>query len=70
MINTAQLLADEAKYCSFGDTVHYVNPPKIFTGCEGSYMYDDAGTSYLDLQMWYSACNFGYSNKQIGRAHV
>lgn len=32
MINHAQLLADEAQYCSFGDTVHYVNPPKIFTG--------------------------------------
>ncbi|MCO6516113.1 MAG: hypothetical protein J6586_06365, partial [Snodgrassella sp.] len=40
----AQLLADEAKYCSFGDTVHYVNPPKIFDGCEGSYMYDKNGT--------------------------
>jgi 4-aminobutyrate aminotransferase-like enzyme len=65
VINTAQLLADEAKYCSFGDTVHYVNPPKIFTGCEGSYMYDDAGTSYLDLQMWYSAVNFGYKNKRL-----
>ncbi|MDV2440050.1 hypothetical protein QR665_11290 [Acinetobacter gerneri] len=26
-INEAQLLADEAKYCSHGDTVHYVNPP-------------------------------------------
>ena len=50
---------------SFGDTVHYVNPPKIFTGCEGSYMYDDAGTAYLDLQMWYSAVNFGYKNKRL-----
>ncbi len=27
-INHAQLLADEAQYCSFGDTVHYVNPPE------------------------------------------
>ena len=26
----AALLADEAKYCSFGDTVHYSEPPKIF----------------------------------------
>ena len=65
MINNAQLLADEAKYCSFGDTVHYVNPPKIFSGCEGSYMYDEAGTPYLDLQMWYSAVNFGYKNKRL-----
>ena len=63
--DNAQLLADEAKYCSFGDTVHYVNPPKIFSGCEGSYMYDEAGTPYLDLQMWYSAVNFGYKNKRL-----
>jgi len=64
-IDAAQLLADEAKYCSFGDTVHYVNPPKIFTGCNGSYMLDDHGTQYLDLQMWYSAVNFGYKNERL-----
>ncbi|MDW7600695.1 aspartate aminotransferase family protein, partial [Acinetobacter baumannii] len=55
----AQLLADEARYSSFGDTVHYVDPPKIFQRGEGSYMFDGAGVPYLDLQMWYSACNFG-----------
>ena len=66
-IDTTSLLADEARYCSFGDTVHYVNPPKIFTGCEGSYMYDDAGTAYLDLQMWYSAVNFGYRTSASNR---
>ncbi|WP_434778035.1 aspartate aminotransferase family protein [Neisseria sp. Ec49-e6-T10] len=60
-----QLLADEAKYCSFGDTVHYVEPPKIFTGCDGSYMFDIEGTPYLDLQMWYSAVNFGYKNTRL-----
>src|SRR6185312_14601702 len=27
VIDDAQLLADEAKYSSFGDTVHYVDPP-------------------------------------------
>lgn len=59
------LLADEAKYCSHGDTVHYVTPPKVFTGCEGSYMYDAEGTPYLDLQMWYSAVNFGYKNERL-----
>lgn len=64
-IDAAQLLADEAKYCSFGDTVHYVNPPKIFTGCNGSYMLDDHGRQYLDLQMWYSAVNFGYKNERL-----
>jgi 4-aminobutyrate aminotransferase/(S)-3-amino-2-methylpropionate transaminase len=65
MSSNAQLLADEAKYCSFGDTVHYVNPPKIFAGCEGSYMIDSEDTRYLDLQMWYSAVNFGYKNKRL-----
>ena len=40
VIDDAQLLADEAKYSSFGDTVHYVDPPKIFRTCEGSYMYE------------------------------
>ncbi|MGJ8517061.1 aspartate aminotransferase family protein [Carnimonas bestiolae] len=64
-IDEKQLLQDEARYCSFGDTVHYVNPPKIFTDCEGSYMYDSKGTGYLDLQMWYSAVNFGYKNKRL-----
>ncbi|MDE2421749.1 MAG: aminotransferase class III-fold pyridoxal phosphate-dependent enzyme [Gammaproteobacteria bacterium] len=61
----AQLLADEAKYCSFGDTVHYVNPPKIFENCQGSYLFDENGTPYLDLQMWYSAVNFGYKNERL-----
>jgi 4-aminobutyrate aminotransferase-like enzyme len=60
----AALLADEARYCSFGDTVHY-SDPKIFTGCEGSYLYDEEGTSFLDLQMWYSAVNFGYANPRL-----
>ena len=65
VIDDAQLLADEAKYSSFGDTVHYVDPPKIFRTCEGSYMYDTAGVPFLDLQMWYSAVNFGYANKRL-----
>jgi 4-aminobutyrate aminotransferase/(S)-3-amino-2-methylpropionate transaminase len=59
------LLQDEARYCSFGDTVHYSEPPKIFARCEGSYLYDTAGTPFLDLQMWYSAVNFGYSNPRL-----
>ena len=61
----ASLLADEAKYCSFGDTVHYIDPPKIFDRCEGSYLFDHRGTAYLDLQMWYSAVNFGYANPRL-----
>ncbi|MBW7985120.1 aspartate aminotransferase family protein [Enterobacillus tribolii] len=63
-----QLLADEAKYCSHGDTVHYVNPPKIFDSCKGSYLFDAEGTPYLDLQMWYSAVNFGYANPRLDNA--
>lgn len=60
-----ELLADEREYCSFGDTVHYVEPPKIFDRCDGSYMYDNDGKAFLDLQMWYSACNFGYANQRL-----
>ena len=65
LTDDAQLLADEATFSSFGDTVHYVDPPKIFRRCEGSYLYDSAETPYLDLQMWYSAVNFGYANKRL-----
>lgn len=61
----ADLLADEARYCSFGDTVHYADPPKIFDRCEGSYLFDAGGVPYLDLQMWYSAVNFGYGNQRL-----
>ena len=68
VIDDAQLLADEAKYSSFGDTVHYVDPPKIFRSCKGSYMYDSAGVPFLDLQMWYSAVNFGYGNERLNDA--
>ena len=66
--NTTELLDLERKYCSFGDTVHYVEPPKIFVGCEGCYLYDEEGTPYLDLQMWYSAASFGYKNPRLNDA--
>ena len=66
----SQLLADEAKYCSFGDTVHYVDPPKIFSGCKGSYLFDQEETPYLDLQMWYSAVNFGYGNERLNQTLI
>ena len=58
----------ELKYCSFGDTVHYVEPPKVFERCEGSYLFDARGVAYLDLQMWYSAVNFGYRNERLNNA--
>jgi 4-aminobutyrate aminotransferase-like enzyme len=67
-MSNAQLLADEARYCSFGDTVHYIEPPKIFDRCEGSFLYDAEGGRYLDLQMWYSAVNFGYANPRLNAA--
>jgi len=63
-----ELLKDEAKYCSYGDTVHYVNPPKIFDHCQGSFLFDAEDTPYLDLQMWYSAVNFGYANPRLDNA--
>jgi len=66
-MNEAALLADEARYCSFGDTVHY-SDPKIFTRCEGSYLFDGENTPFLDLQMWYSAVNFGYANPRLDDA--
>lgn len=64
----AEFLKLEALYCSHGDTVHYSEPPKIFDRCEGSFLYDTAGREYLDLQMWYSACNFGYANPRLNNA--
>ena len=64
-LTETELRALEAKYCSWGDTVHYLPDPKFFTGCEGSYMYDAEGRQYLDLQMWYSAVNFGYRNPRL-----
>jgi 4-aminobutyrate aminotransferase-like enzyme len=60
-----RLRALEARVCSYGDTVHYVDRPPIFTACDGSYMYDREGTPYLDLQMWYSVANFGYRNERL-----
>ncbi|MDU2065906.1 MAG: aminotransferase class III-fold pyridoxal phosphate-dependent enzyme [Sporomusaceae bacterium] len=64
-----ELLAVEAEYCSFGDTVHYIDPAKIFDHCEGSWLFDRQDKPYLDMQMWYSAVNFGYKNEEIGAKH-
>ncbi len=65
---TAELLELEREYCSRGDTVHYLEPPKVFVRSEGSYLYDEQGTPYLDLQMWYSAASFGYGNGRLNDA--
>jgi 4-aminobutyrate aminotransferase/(S)-3-amino-2-methylpropionate transaminase len=58
----------EEAYCSYGDTVHYLPDPKFFDSCEGSFMYDAEGAKFLDLQMWYSAVNFGYRNPRLNAA--
>src|SRR5437762_4156489 len=65
--NEQELLALERKYCSWGDTVHYLEPPKFFDRAEEHYLYDRAGTPYLDLQMWYSAANLGYGNPRLNQ---
>jgi 4-aminobutyrate aminotransferase / (S)-3-amino-2-methylpropionate transaminase / 5-aminovalerate transaminase len=63
-----ELLELERKHCSWGDTVHYLDPPKVFERSEGCYLYDRTGTAYLDLQMWYSAASFGYGNRRLHAA--
>ena len=63
-----QLRELESKYCSYGDTVHYMEQPKFFERCEGSFIYDAEGRAFLDLQMWYSAVNFGYANPRLNQA--
>lgn len=67
-LTTEELLKLEAKYCSWGDTVHYVEKPNIFSRCKDTYLYDRDGVEFLDLQMWYSAGNFGYANERLSRA--
>ncbi len=58
----------EELYCSYGDTVHYTETPKFFDSCEGSFLFDRDEIPYLDLQMWYSAVNFGYRNERLNSA--
>jgi len=64
----ANLLDLESRFCSWADTVHYAKQPKIFSRAEGSFLYDSEGREYLDLQMWYSAVNFGYANPRLNAA--
>jgi 4-aminobutyrate aminotransferase-like enzyme len=63
-----ELLEIENQVCSYGDTVHYAERPKIFERSQGCYLYDTEGTPYLDLQMWYSAVNLGYGNPRVNQA--
>ncbi len=68
MTSKDNLLALESKYCSWGDTVHYAKELNIFKRAEGIYLYDQDDVEYLDLQMWYSAANFGYKNQRLNEA--
>lgn len=52
----------EQLYCSQGDTSARHQPKKYFTSGSGSYLFDHAGTKFLDMQMCNSAANFGYRN--------
>ena len=61
----AALLAREREVCSWGDTVHYAASPKLFTRCQGSFLYDSQDRPYLDLQMWHSSVNLGYAYPPI-----
>ncbi len=68
MVDDKELIKKDSLYCSYGDTVHYAEPPKIFRGCDGSFLYDSLDIPYLDLQMWYSAASFGYKNLRLREA--
>lgn len=70
LMSDEQIKKMDSEYCSFGDTVHYSKDPKVFRACEGSFMYDAKDIPYLDLQMWYATCNFGYKNKRIINAVI
>ena len=67
-LSNAELMGLEAQYCSWGDTVHYAKELNIFTRCEGNYLYDENGTPFFDLQMWYSAATFGYNHPRLKAA--
>ncbi len=66
----AELLEIDKEYCTYGDKIHSEPVPKIFRDCNGIYMYDSENTPYLDLQMWFAACNLGYKNRRIRDAVV
>lgn len=70
MTSDSEIKELDKQYCSYGDTVHYSDDPKVFRNCEGTFMYDSSDTPYLDLQMWYASCNLGYKNKRVSEAVI
>lgn len=57
------LLEKDRRFCSQGDTSSKHLPKKIFQRANGSFLYDNQGVKYLDMQMFNSASNFGYQNE-------
>lgn len=57
------LLEKDNNFCSQGDTSSKHIPKKIFTHAQGNFLYDEKNIKYLDMQMFNSAANFGYQNK-------
>lgn len=70
ILSDKEIVEIDSKWCSFGDTVHYKDQPKIFRKCDGSFVYDSNDVPYLDIQMWYSACNLGYKNKRLNEVMI
>lgn len=67
MTNDDDLIQIDDEVYSHGDTRHYFSP-KVIRKSEGSFLIDAKNKRYLDLQMCYSACNFGYGNHRINGA--
>ena len=65
MSDIEDLLRIESTFCSWGDTVHYNDPPKIFIKSHGHYLIDTKDRVYLDMQTSHSSVNFGYGNSAI-----
>ena len=59
------LLAKEAQYCSWGDTVHYAKELRSLAVLKGFMSMTVMGPNTLILQMWHSVANFGYKNEYI-----
>jgi adenosylmethionine-8-amino-7-oxononanoate aminotransferase len=63
----AQLPADEARYSSSAIPCTTSTRPRSSTAAKAATC-STVQIPYLDLQMWYSACNFGYANKRLNDA--
>ena len=64
MYTDEDYLRKDAIYCSQGDVSSKHNPKKMFTASHGNFLIDSDGTRFLDMQMFNSAANFGYSNEE------